>query len=99
MAQQQEDQQVFPGFGIGTLPQHQSDSAVFILAVYRDGSLTAAAHASERGAMEAAVDYLEGELDGEEEGGALEDQVARVQQYISDEGGLMEIIPSPLYGG
>lgn len=96
---QQEDHQAFPGFGIGTLPQQQSDSAVFILAVYRDGTLTAAAHASERSAMEAAVDYLEGEMDDEEEGGALEDQVARVQQYLADEGGVMEIIPSAVYGG
>ncbi len=96
---QQEDHQAFPGFGIGKLPQYQSGSDIFILAVYRDGSLTAAAHASERSAMEAAVDYLEGELDDEDEGGALEDQVARVQQYLADEGGMMEIIPSPLYGG
>ncbi len=96
---QPEDHQAFPGFGVGKLPSNQNDNEVFILAVYRDGTLTAAVHASERSAMEAAIDYLEGELEDEEEGGALEDQVARVQQYLADEGGVMEIIPSPLYGG
>ena len=94
---QQEDRQAFTGFGLGMAPE--AEGGVFILTVYRDGSLTAAAHATERGAMEAAVDSLEGELDDEAEGGALQDHFVRVQRLIADEGGVMEIVASPVHRG
>jgi len=75
------------------------DGGVFILAVAREGTLTAAAHATEHGAMQAGVEYLEDEQEESDEGGTLEDRFARAQQFLSDEGGVMEIIPSPIYGG
>ncbi len=99
MAPKRDETSPFTGFGIGTFPKSPDEGGVFILAVYRDGSLTAAAHATERGAMEAAVGYLDDEWDDEEEGGALADLFLRAQQLISDEGGVMEIIAGPIYGG
>ena len=97
MAHTQDDPRAFSGFGVGT-PARPQDG-VFILALYRDGQLTATAHATERGAMEAVGEYLEdnGGGDDDERGGA-EDRFAQVQQMVSDEGGVMEIIASPVYG-
>lgn len=99
MAQKQEEHQAFTGFGLGTLRTKQAEDGVFLLVVSRDGSLTAAAYATERGAMAAAVESLEDEQEEDGEGGTLEDRFARAQRFITDEGGLMEIIPSPIYGG
>ena len=98
MAQPDKQDLGFLGFGGTGIPDLPEEGGVFILAVYRDGSLTAAAHSSERGAMEAAVDYLDAELDDDDgEGGTLEDRYARVQSLLADEGSVMEIIPSPIY--
>ena len=38
--------------------EERQASGVFILTIYRDGNLTAAAHATGRSAMEAATEYL-----------------------------------------
>jgi hypothetical protein len=91
-----EESEPFAGFGV--VPNQRARDGVFILTIYRDGSLTASAHATERGAMLAAVDAIEGELADEEMGGAIDDQFARAQQYLADEGSIMEIIPSPISG-
>ena len=98
MAHKQDEVSPFTGFGIGAFTESHSESSVFVLAVYRDGSLTAAVYATERGAMEAAVEYLESERDEDDEGGALEDLFLRAQQVITDDGGIMEIIASPVVG-
>ncbi|MDQ2800936.1 MAG: hypothetical protein M3Y13_14990 [Armatimonadota bacterium] len=92
------EDQPFTGFGLLSLSKGQAEEGVFILVVSRDGSLTAAAYASERGAIEAAVESLEEEQDESEERATLEDRYRRVQTYIADEGGILEIIPSPIYG-
>ncbi len=97
MAHKEEDPP-FTGFGIGKFAEAQADPGVFILAVYRDGSLTASAHATERGAMGAAGELLDDEGDEDEETGTLEDRFTRVQRLIADEGGVMEIIPGPVFG-
>jgi hypothetical protein len=99
MAHKQDADSPFTGFGIGAFSESYVEGSVFVLAIYRDGNLTAAVHATERGAMEAAVDYLESERDEDEEGGALEDLFLRAQRVISDEGGIIEIIASPVHGG
>jgi len=99
MAHKQEDASPFTGFGIGAFAKSQDEGGVFILAVYRDGALTAAAYATERGAMEAAVESLEDEQDEDDEGGALEDRFARARRFVADEGGIMEVIASPVSGG
>ena len=99
MAHQKDEPSPFTGFGIGNFTKSQADDGVFILAIYHDGNLTAAAYATERGAMEAAVDYLESERDDEDEGGSLEDLFRRAQQVITDDGGVMEIIAGPVHGG
>lgn len=75
----------------------QAEDGVFILAVYRDGELTAAAHDTETGAMEAAVAYLLDEPEEDDHDGTREDRYARAQQIIADEGGRMEIIPSAIF--
>jgi hypothetical protein len=87
----------FTGFGLGTL-QIGSKEDVYLLIVSRDGSLTAAAYATERAAMEAAVESLEDEQVEDEDRMLLEDRYARTQTFISDEGGVLEIIPSPVFG-
>lgn len=92
------EDQAFTGFGLMTLPKAQAEEGVFILVVSRDGGLTAAAYASERSAMEAAVESLEEEQDESEEWATLEDRYARTQAYVADEGGILEIVPSPIYG-
>ncbi|MDQ2800708.1 MAG: hypothetical protein M3Y13_13850 [Armatimonadota bacterium] len=92
------EDQPFTGFGLMTLPKGQTEEGVFILVVSRDGSLTAAAYASERGAMEAAVESGEEEQDESEDRMTLEDRFRRVQTYLADEGGILEIIPSLVYG-
>ena len=97
MAEKQEHQ-AFAGFGLGLVPGNKAPEGVFILAVYRDGGLTASAHATERGAMEAAVVSLEDELDEGGERGTLEDLFARAQGFVMEEGGLMEIIAGPIQG-
>lgn len=97
MAHKEKDQP-FTGFGLMTLPKGQAEEGVFILVVSRDGSLTAAAYASERSAMEAAVESLEEEQDESEERATLEDRYTRAQAYVTDEGGMVEIIPSPIFG-
>ena len=88
----------FTGFSLGMLPKQESEGGVLILVVHCDGNLTAAAHATERGAMEAAVDYVEGEGDDDDGEGALEAQFARAQRLIADDGGLLEIVASPVFG-
>ncbi len=93
---QRQDGLPFQGFGVG---KQQADEGVFILTIYRDGSLTATAHFTERGAMRAAADLLDDQGDEDAEGGTLEDYFLRAQQLLTDEGGLMEIIPSPVYDG
>ena len=98
MANKPDEASFFTGFGVGRFSGAHAEGSVFILVVSRDGNLTAAAHATERGAMEAAVDYLSEVRDDDEESGALEDQFARAQQIITEEGGVMEIIASPVFG-
>lgn len=97
MAQPDEQHLGFLGFGAGAISETQNADSIFILAVYRDGTLTAAAHATERGAMEAAVAYLDEELDAGGEDGTLDDRYARAQGIVADEGGVMEIIPSTIF--
>jgi len=94
MPEQLNERHTFTGFGRASLPNSQED--VFILAIYRDGSLTASAYATERGAMEAATDLLDEERDEDEARSLLADRFAHVQHIITDEGGSMEIIPSPI---
>ena len=74
-------------------PESKTEGGVFVLVVYRDGNLTAAVHTTESGAKEAAADLLD---DGD---GMLEDRFARAQSRVSDEGGVMQIISSPVFGG
>jgi hypothetical protein len=97
MAQQEEQHLGFLGFGARAVPETQEQDGVFILAVYRDGTLSAAAHATERGAMEAAIAYLDEELEEGGEDGTLDDLYARAQGIVADEGGVMEIIPSTIF--
>ena len=78
---------------IGAFPESKTEGGVFVLVVYRDGNLTAAVHTTEGGAKEAAVDLLD------DEDGTLEDRFARAQRLVSDEGGVLEIIASPVFGG
>ncbi|MGI4792043.1 MAG: hypothetical protein ACRYFS_24740 [Janthinobacterium lividum] len=87
----------FPGFG--TSPEKdETDDGVFLLVISHEGSLTAAAYATEVGAMEAAFEYLEGEWDPGDERGSLDDRYLRAQEFLTNEGGTMEIISSPIYG-
>lgn len=81
------------GSDLGAFPESQTERGVFVLVVFRDGNLTAAVHRTERGAREAAADLLD------DEDGTLEDRFARVQRLVSDEGGVMKVIPSPIFGG
>ena len=99
MAQTHDDAEPFTGFGILNLSR--PDDGVFLLVTVRDGSLTAAAYATEQGAMAAAVDSLDDERsdDDDDLGGPLEERFRRVSEKIADEGGIMEIVPSPVYGG
>ena len=90
--------QGFTGFGLGAFPKAQAEEGVFILVVTQGGSLTAAAYATERGAMEAAVEAAEAEWDDDEERRTLEDRFARAQQASVDAGDLLDIIPSPVFG-
>jgi len=96
MANAQE--QGFTGFGLGAIPKAQAEEGVFILVVTQGGSLTAAAYATERGAMEAAVESAEADWDDDEERRTLEDRFARARIASADAGDLLEIIPSPVYG-
>ncbi len=85
--------------GFGTSPDAKDDDGgVFLLVISHEGSLTAAAYATEAGAMDAAFEYLEGEWDPGDERGSLEDRYLRAQEFLAAEGGIMEIIPSPIYG-
>ena len=95
---EQEDSGGFTGFGLGRLPRAQAQAEVYLLVVLRDGSLTAGAYATERAAMQAAVESLSDEWDDEEEAGSLEDAFARAQILVTDGGGILEIVPSPVYG-
>ena len=83
--------------GFGSSPDVKDDD-VFLLVISHEGSLTAAAYATEAGAMDAAFEYLEGEWDPGDERGSAEDRFFRAQEFLSAEGGVMEIIPSPIYG-
>ena len=94
----EQDSAGFTGFGFGRLPRSQAAAEVYLLVVYRDGSLTAAAHATERGAMAAAVESLSDEWDDEEEVGGLEDAFSRAQTIVIDGGGVLEIVPSAVHG-
>ena len=89
----------FSGFGDSTSPKAADDGAVYLLVISHEGSLTAAAYATEAGAMNAAFEYLEGEWDPGDERGAPEDRFFQAQEFLANEGGVMEIIPSPIYGG
>ena len=92
------EEQGFTGFGLGAIPKAQAEEGVFILIVYQGGSLTASAYATERGAMEAAVESASAEWDDDEERRTLEDHFTRAQRISTDAGDLLEIIPSPVYG-
>lgn len=93
-----EEGQGFTGFGLGAIPKAKAEEGVFILVVYQGGSLTASAYATERGAMEAAVESASADWDDDEERRTLEDHFARAQRLSADEGDVLEIIPSPVYG-
>lgn len=97
MVPEDRERLTFTGFGGTGMPEMQAVGGVFILAVYRDDGLTATAHETERGAMESAVEYLEDELEAGGEDGTLDDRYARAQGIITDEGGIMEIIHSPIH--
>ena len=84
--------------GFGTSPDAKDNDGVFLLVISHEGSLTAAAYATEAGAMDAAFEYLEGEWDPGDERGSVEDRFLRAQEFLSAEGGVIEIIPSPIYG-
>ena len=88
----------FTGFGLGAIPKAQAEEGVFILVVFQGGGLTAAAYATERGAMEAAVESAEADWDDDEERRTLEDRFTRAQRSSADAGDLLEIIPSPVFG-
>ena len=92
------EEQGFTGFGLGAFSKTQTEEGVFILVVYQGGSLTAAAYATERGAMAAAVESAEAEWDDDEERRTLEDRFDRARLASADAGDLLEIIPSPVYG-
>lgn len=87
----------FPGFGTSPEKDGASDG-IFLLVISHEGSLTAAAYATEAGAMDAAFEYLEGEWEPGDERGAPEDRYAQAQEFLANQGGVMEIIPSPIYG-
>ena len=93
-----QERQGFTGFGLGAIPKAQAEEGVFILVVYQGGSLTASVYATERGAMQAAVESAEADWDDDEERMTLEDRFARAQRGSVDAGDLLEIIPSPVYG-
>ncbi len=90
----------FSGFGDapGKSDTDKNDGTIFLLVISHEGSLTAAAYATEAGAMDAAFEYLEGEWDPGDERGAPEDRFLLAQEFLANEGGAMEIIPSPIYG-
>lgn len=94
------DESPFTGFGIGSFPRASAAGSVFLLTTYRDGVVSASAYATERGAMQAGAEMLDEERrdDEDEERGTLEDRFARAQQIVTDEGGQMEIIDSPVHG-
>ncbi len=93
-----EERQGFTGFGLGAIPKARAEEGVFLLVVYQGGSLTAAAYATERAAMQAAVESAEAEWDDDEERLTLEDRFARARLASADAGDVLEIIPSPVYG-
>ncbi len=88
----------FAGFGAGSSQDDSADGSVFLLVISHEGSLTAAAYATEAGAMDAAFEYLEGEWDPGDERGSPEDRFLLAQEFLANEGGTIEIIPSPIYG-
>ncbi len=92
------EHQGFTGFGLGAIPKAHAEEGVFILVVSQGGSLTAAAYATERGAMEAAVESAEADWDDDEERRTLEDRFTRAQRSSTDAGDVLEIIPSPVFG-
>ena len=87
----------FAGFGVSPSPKDAEDGTVFLLVISHEGSLTAAAYATEAGAMNAAFEYLEGEWDPGDERGSPEDRFLLAQEFLANEGGTLEIIPSPVY--
>ena len=93
-----EEHQGFTGFGLGAFPKVQAEEGVFILVVVQGGSLTAAAYATERAAMQAAVESAEAEWDDDEERLTVEDRFTRAQRASADAGDILEIVPSPVYG-
>lgn len=93
MAHEQQEGPLSTASDIGAFSKSKTEGGVFVLVVYRDGNLTAAVHTTERGAREAAADFL---ID---ESGTLEDRFARAQRLVFDEGGIMEIVSSPVFGG
>ena len=93
MALEQRESSPTVGSDIGAFPESRTERGVFVLVVFRDGNLTAAVHTTERSAKEAADELLG------EEGGTLESRFARVQRLVADEGGVMKVISSPVFGG
>ncbi len=87
----------FAGFGVSP-DTAAEDGGVFLLVISHEGSLTAAAYATEAGAMDAAFEYLEGEWDPGDERGSPEDRYLQAQEFLANEGDTMEIIQSPIYG-
>ena len=88
----------FSGFGTSPSRDDTDDGGVFLLVISHEGMLTAAAYATEAGAMDAAFEYLEGEWEPGDERGSPEDRYLQAQEYLMNEGGTMDIIPSPIYG-
>ena len=84
--------------GFGASPNIKTEDGVFLLVISHEGSLTAAAYATEAGAMDAAFEYLEGEWDPSDERGSPEDRFLQAQEFLANEGGVIEIISSPIYG-
>ena len=98
MASANTPEERFQFSGFGDSPAAKAGDEVFLLVISQEGSLTAAAYATEAGAMNAALEFLEGEWDSGDEGGTPEDLYAQAQEFLASEGGVMEIIPSPIYG-
>ena len=98
MASADNSDERFQFSGFGDSPAAKGGDSVFLLVISHEGSLTAAAYATEAGAMDAAFEYLEGEWDPGDERGSPEDRYAQAQEFLANEGGVMEIIPSPIYG-
>ena len=72
-------------------------AGVFILTTCIQGSLMAAAHTTRERAMEAAVDWAEGDTETMLSG-RLEERYEQARRHVEGQGGRMEIIGSPIFG-